>query len=213
MNKYIRIHTKSNFEQKIMPGIALEIRRKCKVCGKVFLVKKLDSQFCSGRCSAIDLKRRRDAEAREARLDKISTQVPDIREYISVKEAVAMFNIERGTLYRLIRLGRIPAINMGKHLIRIKRSELEANILPRQEAREEKKKPVPKLYSLEPEDCYTVGEICKKYRINDSTVWAHVRKYSIPSRQIGNYVYIPKIGTASVVVVFIDNIFNYGKDK
>lgn len=196
-----------------MPGIALEIRRKCKVCGKVFLVKKLDSQFCSGRCSAIDLKRRRDAEAREARLDKISTQVPDIREYISVKEAVAMFNIERGTLYRLIRLGRIPAINMGKHLIRIKRSELEANILPRQEAREEKKKPVPKLYSLEPEDCYTVGEICKKYRINDSTVWAHVRKYSIPSRQIGNYVYIPKIGTASVVVVFIDNIFNYGKDK
>jgi excisionase family DNA binding protein len=175
-----------------MPGIALEIRRKCKVCGKVFLVKKLDSQFCSGHCSAIDLKRRRDAEAREARLDKIATQVPDIREYISVKEAVAMFNIERGTLYRLIRLGRIPAINMGKHLIRIKSSELEANILPRQEAREEKKKPVPKLYSLEPEDCYTVGEICRKYRINDSTVWAHVRKYSIPSRQIGNYVYIPK---------------------
>ena len=47
-------------------------------------------------------------------------------------------------------------------------------------------------YNLEPENCYTVGEICKKYRINDSTVWAHVRKYSIPSRQIGNYVYIPK---------------------
>ena len=41
-------------------------------------------------------------------------------------------------------------------------------------------------------DGITVGEICKKYRINDSTVWAHVRKYSIPTRQIGNYVYIPK---------------------
>lgn len=175
-----------------MPGIALEIRRKCKVCGKVFLVKKLNSQFCSGRCSSIDLKRRRDAEAREARLDKIAAQVPEIREYISVKEAVAMFNIERGTLYRLIRLGRIPAINLGKHLIRIKHSELEANILPRKEAKEEKKKPIPKLYNLEPENCYTVGEICKKYHINDSSVWAHVRKYSIPSRQIGNFVYIPK---------------------
>ena len=175
-----------------MPGIALEIRRKCKVCGKVFLVKKLDSQFCSGRCSSIDLKRRRDAEAREAHLDKIAAQVPEIREYISVKEAVAMFNIERGTLYRLIRLGRIPAINLGKHLIRIKRSELGANILPRKEAKEEKKKPIPKLYNLEPENCYTVGEICKKYHINDSSVWAHVRKYSIPSRQIGNFVYIPK---------------------
>ena len=175
-----------------MLGIALEIRRKCKVCGKVFLVKKLNSQFCSGRCSSIDLKRRRDAEAKEARLDEIAAQVPEIREYISVKEAVAIFNVERGTLYRLIRLGRIPSINLGKHLIRIKRSELEAAILPRQEAREEKKKPIPKLYSLEPEDCYTVSEICQKYHINDSTVWAHVRKYSIPSRQIGNYVYIPK---------------------
>lgn len=27
-----------------MAGIALEINRKCKVCGKVFRVKKLDSQ-------------------------------------------------------------------------------------------------------------------------------------------------------------------------
>ena len=58
--------------------------------------------------------------------------------------------------------------------------------------KEEKAKPMPKLYNLEPENCYTVGEICKKYRINDSTVWSHVRKYSIPTRQIGNYVYVPK---------------------
>lgn len=175
-----------------MPGIALEINRKCKVCGKVFRVKKLDSQFCSGHCSKVDLKRRRDAEAREARLDEIASEIPDIREYISVKEAVAMFNIERGTLYRLIRLGRIPAINIGKHLIRIKRSDLEANLIVRPVAREEKTKPTPKLYSLEPEDCYTISQICEKYRLNDSSVWAHVRKYSIPSRQIGNYVYVPK---------------------
>lgn len=182
-----------------MAGIALEINRKCKVCGKVFRVKKLDSQVCSKRCSNIALKRRRDAELKEARLDNIAAQVPDIREYISVKEAVAMFNIERGTLYRLIRLGRIPAINMGKHLIRIKRSELEANLQIRPIAREEKAKPTPKLYSLEPEDCYTISEVCKKYRINDSTVWAHVRKYSIPSRQIGNYVYVPKEETITYI--------------
>ena len=36
-----------------MPGISLEIRRKCKVCGKIFLVKKLDSQFCSKRCGDV----------------------------------------------------------------------------------------------------------------------------------------------------------------
>ena len=175
-----------------MPGIALEIRRKCKICGKVFLVKKLDTQFCSGHCSAIDLKRRRDAEAKEARLDQMAAQVPEIREYISVKEAVAMFNIERGTLYRLIRLGRIPALNLGKHLIRIKRSELEANFLIRPIAREEKAKPTPKLYNLEPENCYTIGEVLIKYRMSESAFWAQLRKYSIPTRQIGKYVYVPK---------------------
>ena len=45
---------------------------------------------------------------------------------------------------------------------------------------------------MEPEDCYTIGEICNLDHINDSSVWAHIRKYSIPSRQIGNYVYVPK---------------------
>ena len=49
-----------------------------------------------------------------------------------------------------------------------------------------------KLYSLEPKDCYTIGEVCEKYHINDSSVWTHVRKYSIPSRKIGNFVYVPK---------------------
>ena len=56
----------------------------------------------------------------------------------------------------------------------------------------DKPKAVKKLYSLEPKDCYTIGEISKKYKVNDSTVYGHIRKYSIPTRQIGNYVYVPK---------------------
>ena len=124
--------------------------------------------------------------------EAIAQQVSDIREYISVKEAVAMFGVERSTLYRLIKLGRIPTINMGTRLTRIKRSEMERLFLNRSESIAEKEKPAPKIYSLEPEDCYTITEICEKYHINDSSVWAHVRKYSIPSRQIGNYVYVPK---------------------
>lgn len=175
-----------------MPGIALEIRRKCKVCGKVFLVKKLDSQFCSKRCGDVYRKRIKDANKREERLSEIILHIPDDREYISVKEAVAIFGVERDTIYRLIKKGKIPAINLVTRLTRIKRDELEKLLPTRQEIKKESEKPVPKLYSLEPEDCYTIGEICKKYHINDSTVWSHVRKYSIPSRQIGNYVYIPK---------------------
>ena len=175
-----------------MPGIALEIRRKCKICGKVFLVKKLDSQYCSGKCSKIAYKRKCDAEKKEERLAKMASQVPNIREYISVKEAVAIFGVERDSVYRLVRSGKVNSVNMGKRLIRINRKDLESLLPTRKEIRKEKEKQMSKLYSLEPEDCYTISEICKKYRINDSTVWAHVRKYSIPSRQIGNYVYVPK---------------------
>lgn len=53
-------------------------------------------------------------------------------------------------------------------------------------------KSLAKLYRMEPEDCYTVGDVVKKYHMNDSTVYLHIRKYSIPTRQIGNYVYVPK---------------------
>ena len=47
-----------------MPGIALEIRRKCKVCGKVFIAKTLDSQFCCKRCGDVFRKRQLDAKKR-----------------------------------------------------------------------------------------------------------------------------------------------------
>ena len=104
-----------------MPGIALEIRRKCKVCGKVFIAKTLDSQFCCKRCGDVFRKRQLDAKKREETLSRIILQIPDAREYISVKEAVAIFGVERDTIYRLIRKGRIPAINLGTRITRIKR--------------------------------------------------------------------------------------------
>ena len=56
----------------------------------------------------------------------------------------------------------------------------------------DRSKPLPKSYHLEPEDGYTIGEISKTYGIDDSTVYTHIRKYSIPTRQIGNFVYAPK---------------------
>lgn len=49
-----------------------------------------------------------------------------------------------------------------------------------------------KVYSMEPKDCYTIQQACEKYHMNDSTLYLQIRKYSIPTRQIGNYVYVPK---------------------
>lgn len=123
-----------------MPAIGFEIKRKCKVCGEVFLAKTLDSQYCSPKCSKVAWKRKKDAKEKNERLTQMAQYIPDIREYVSVKEAVAMFGVERSTLYRLIKLGRIPIINMGTRLTRIKRSEMERLFLNRQESIAEKEK-------------------------------------------------------------------------
>lgn len=169
----------------------MEIKRKCSICGALFIAKTLDSRTCSKKCAEKLKNKRRAEKIRQERLVQIAESVPDTRDYISVSEAVAMFGISRDTIYRYIRKGAIPYINIGERLTRISKSEL-MKFFPKRETPIEQDKPLPKLYSLEPEDCYTIGEICKKYNINDSSVWAHVRKYSIPTRQIGNYVYVPK---------------------
>ena len=45
--------------------------------------------------------------------------------------------------------------------------------------------------SFEPKDCYTIGEIAKG-SISTNGVFKHIRRHSDPTRQIGNYVYVPK---------------------
>ena len=103
----------------------------------------------------------------------------------------ALFGIGKDTLYRLIHKGTISHINLGTNQIRVSKEEL-LRLYPLRKKALTKPKPVAKLYSLEPKDCYTIGEISKKFHLEDSTVYLHIRKYSIPTRQIGNFVYVPK---------------------
>ena len=175
-----------------MPKLGIEIKRKCKFCGKAFIIKTLDSIYCCKKCSEAAYAQKKRAEAKEKKLALIAKSVPKLRDYISIREAVAIYGVERDTLYLMVRRGQIPSINIGTRLTRINRKDLEKMFVKRPIAKHIKETPLPKKYSLEPEDCYTIGEVCEKYHINDSSVWAHVRKYSIPSRQIGNYVYVPK---------------------
>mgnify|MGYP000873109942 CR=1 FL=1 len=56
---------------------------------------------------------------------------------------------------------------------------------------EEPKKEVKKLH-YNPSECYTIGEISCKFGVSDSSVYKHIRKFSILTRQIGNYVYASK---------------------
>ena len=108
-----------------MPNLGLEIKRRCGICGKVFIIKTLDSLYCCKKCSDVAYARKKRAEAREKQLALIAKSVPKVREYISIREAVAIYGVERDTLYLMVRRGQIPSINIGTRLTRINRKDLE----------------------------------------------------------------------------------------
>jgi len=174
-----------------MAKAKFQITRKCEVCGAPFLAKTVESKYCSPNCSKKAWKIKKKEEQKRILMDKVVESIPDTRDYISVAEAVAMFGICRDTIYRLIKKGVISSINISERLIRVDKNELLKSY-PLQRKLSEKEKPIVKLYNMEPENCYTIGEIAEKFHMDDSTVYLHIRKYSIPTRQIGNYVYVPK---------------------
>ena len=57
---------------------------------------------------------------------EFADKVPQERPYISIAEAVAMFGISRDAIYRLIRNGNLPAVNLGERLTRISRAHIES---------------------------------------------------------------------------------------
>ena len=168
-----------------------QIERRCEVCGNPFFTKTLESRYCSEKCGQVAYTRRKREAKKLKKLQELTEQIDDDRDYITVPEAVAMYSVSRTSLYQYIHDGRIPSINLGVRLIRVSRKELE-KYFPKRNFDKKPARVLPKLYNLEPENCYTIGEISKKYNMDESTVYLHIRKYGIPTRQIGNYVYVPK---------------------
>lgn len=168
-----------------------KIQKQCEVCGQSFVPKTIDSVYCSKKCGAAAYRKKKALKKKEEEQQAVIDKISADRLYISVPEAIALFGVAKSTLYRLVRQKRIPAINLGTRLVRIDRAAIE-EMFPIRQTPLKKEKPTAKLYSLEPQDCYTIGEIAQKFGISDSTVYKHIRKFSIPTRQIGNYVYAPK---------------------
>ena len=47
-------------------------------------------------------------------------------------------------------------------------------------------KPEPNLYSMEPEDCYTIGEIKEKYGISEKTVYEMISTMGVSLKEFFN---------------------------
>ena len=172
-----------------MPESKAKIMRHCIVCGKPFLAKNVDSVHCSKKCSNETYRNKKRAEKREKERQALLAE-SEGNALLTVLQVCNRYQISRPTLYRWIRQGKIKDHNPGERILEIRKNPLEET-------------PKKRLYSLEPEDCYTIGEVSKKYRVSESTVYSNLRRHSIPMRQIGRFVYVPKFD--------IDKIFKSEK--
>lgn len=165
-----------------MPKAKYRILRTCQHCRKDYLARSINSRYCSSKCSdAAYRQRQRDQRKNEVLLAKGKT-IPSSQIYLTIAEAETLFYVSKKTLYRCIIKGTLS--RFGNRIIRLRRQELASKFQLRATA-VTTLKPVPKLYKLELDDCYTVGEISKKFGVSPSTVYTNIRKFSIPIRQIG----------------------------
>ena len=175
----------------------LKISKVCEFCGKPFEAKTVVTRFCSSTCSTNksgkEKKRQaKDAERKQVILEQSANQIAEIqtRPYISITEATVLFGISKNTIHRLIKAGKVPAVNLGQRLTRVSRSHIEAMFTAIELPEEPKEKPIKLQY--EQNECYSINEISEKYKGSLSTVDKIIRRNSIPKRQIGKYVYVPK---------------------
>ena len=170
----------------------LKIPKVCEHCRKPFEAKTTITRFCSKACGHKASNARKKEERKEANRQELIAKIPSNRPYISIAEAVLLFGISRDTIYRLVRMGKIPAVNLGERLTRISRAHIEAMFAPLPVVpTAPEKQPVKMDYSQE--ECYTIVEVSRKYGVSHSTVRSTIRRNSIPQKTVGNYVYVPKI--------------------
>lgn len=167
-------------------------KRICEVCGNEFIPKTIKSMTCSPNCTKIASKRRKRMKEEILKLKEKADSISPEQEFLTVPQAALLFSVNKVSLYKIIKQGKIPALNLGKRMIRVKRSDLETMFTKRELTITQEKTQPKKLYSMEPEDCYTIGEIQEKFNISEKTVYSQIRSKSIPTRQIGKYVYAPK---------------------
>ena len=107
--------------------------------------------------------------------------IPEAREYITVTEAHALFGISRNTVYRLIEKGRVAFFNTGKNQTRLKKDDLMKLYPLREMPLEGNKKTPRKKYSMEPEDCYTIGILAKSIswmKVRSINTFVNIHSYS-----------------------------------
>ena len=156
----------------------IEIKKKCKWCGQIFIAHKTTTNYCSHRCNNAAYKERIRQERiasyqKEFSMNAEEPSVED-KEFYTPPEAAKLLGISRASIYRYMADNVIKAVQFkGKTLVRRKDIELLF------ENAAEYKKFFFFYYSAITE-FYTTAEVKEKYHVNESWIFVVAKKNNIP---------------------------------
>ena len=171
----------------------LQIPKVCPYCGMVFYAKTVTTVYCSRKCLWTACNEKKKEERKLKTRLTILKKVRDTGDgYVTISKALQIFVTSRSTIRRLILKNKIGYVRVSAKKIFVSIDSLE-RMFPLQKSTQE---PMPTMradvFDMSPNNCYTIGEISKIYKVTEYSVYHHIRKYSVPTRQIGRFVYAPK---------------------
>ena len=174
----------------------IRINRVCQHCGKDFIAKTTSTQYCGDNCAKRAYKARKRAEKIEASNSETTRKKSNIdeikqKEFLTVRDASILLDCSRRTIYYLIENGTIKSKNISQRLTRIDRAEIDKLFKKKKLIAPPQKAPVAK-FKYKIEECYTIGEVQKKFGISDTALADIVKRNGIPKVKNGWYVYVPK---------------------
>ncbi len=174
----------------------IRIKRVCQHCGKDFIAKTTSTQYCGPDCSkkAYKAKKRAekiDASNKETASSKSNIEIIKQKEFLTVRDASVLLNCSIRAVYYLIENKDIKATNLSERKTLIRRSEIDKLFEKAHVATPQPKTAAVK-FKYKIEDCYTIGEVQKKFNISDSALTDIIKRNGILKLKKGWYVYVPK---------------------
>jgi excisionase family DNA binding protein len=175
----------------------IRIERVCQHCGKGFTAKTTSTQYCGPNCSKRAYKERKRTEKIEASNNETVNSKSNIdvikqKEFLTVRDASVLLNCSIRAVYYFIENKDIKATNLSQRKTLIKRSEIDKLFEKERLATPQPKAEVKK-FKYKIEDCYTIGEVQKKFGVSDAALNNILKRKGVPRLKKGWYVYVPKV--------------------
>jgi excisionase family DNA binding protein len=183
----------------------IEVQRICQQCGIEFTARTTVTRYCSHKCGSAAHKqklRARKVEESNKQTQQVKNRPIEelkAKEFLTVREVASLLNCSVRSAYFYIESGKISAVNLGKRITRVKRSDIDKLFQQPQMI-----EPLPERGQEQDQfnilECYSTEEVRLKYNISESGLRGLIIKHNIPKYRKGWFAYVSKRR--------IDDIFN-----